>query len=262
LEDGRSGDNVKKLVRATALVPFAIVCLIPGASCVIYVLQLRVERRAEALLNDVRSLRLEDSTAADVLSVVQKYHGSASAGGRDAFGCDAWDASYSIRIANDALNSIGLRYPFLRFAVNPQGVVATFMVNQGRLHCMWYRFASFPPHDWKQLVVEVHANPAWAGISWPLSKPFVVEYPSGKMWFFFVNLKPAATAEELRLAFDFNLSCMRRVGGCVAACELMPTAWPEYLKRAQERGLTIPRHELDDSRCVNRVGTDTIPTPD
>lgn len=177
---------------------------------------------------------LEDSTAADVLSVVEKSPGRASAGGRDAFGCDVGDTSYSIRIANDALNSVDLRYPFLRFAVKPQGVEATFMVDQGRLDCMWYRFASFPPNDWKQLVVEVHANPAAPGILGPSSKPFVVEYWTGKMRFFFVDLEPGATAEELRLAFDFNLSCMRRFGGCVAACELMPTAWPEYLKRVQD----------------------------
>jgi hypothetical protein len=262
LDNGRPGDNVKKPVRATALVAFAIFCLLAVALCFNYVLQLRLERHAEALLNDVRSLRLEVSTAAEVRSMVEKYHGSASAGGRDAFGCDVWDASYSIRIVNDALDSVGLRYPFLRFAVKPQGVEATFMVNQGRLHCMWYRFASFPPHDWKQLVVEVQANSAAPGILWASSKPFVVEYPSGKTWFFFVNLKPDATEEELRLAFDFNLSCMRRFGGCGAACELMPTAWQEYLKKAQERSLTIPRHELDDGRCVNRVGTDTTSTPD
>jgi hypothetical protein len=225
--------------------------------CVVHIMQLRVERRADALLNDVRSLRLEESTAADVLSVVEEYHGGENIGGWDS-DCGPYDSSYSVRLANDAINRVGLRFQFLRFAVKPQSVVATFMISQGRLHCMSYSVASFPRHDSKELIVEAQAYPAGPGISWPLTTPFGVEYVGGNVWIFFVNLKPSATAAELRLAFDFNLSCMSRFGGCVAACELMPTAWREYQKSVRERRLTIPRHELDDSRCVTRpVTTDT-----
>lgn len=261
MDDGRPGDKVKKLLRVTVLFATSIFCLIALALCVVHILQLRIERRAEALLNDVRSLRLESSTSADVMAIVHKYQGFEDIGGWNS-GCGPYDSSYSVRIANDSINRIGLRFPFLQFAVKPQGVVASFMLKQDRLHCLIFTVGSYPPHDWKQLMVEAHAYPAASGVLWPSSKPFVVEYGGGNVWIFFANLRPGATAEELRLTFDFNLSCMRRFGGCVAACELMPTAWQEYRKKARERGLTIPPNELDDSRCVNRVGTATSPPPD
>lgn len=240
-----------KLRRVALACAVSVLSLLALSLCVVHVVQLRVERRAEALLNEVRSLRLEESTAADVHSLVERYHGIQGVGGRNSGSCDRFDTSYSIRIANDALNSVGLRYSFLRFAIKPQGVVADFMLNEGRLHCMLYTFASFPPHDWKELRVEAHAYPAAPRISWPLSKPFVVDYGSGNDWVFFVNLKPGATPEELKRAFDFNLSCMGRFGGGAAACEVMPTAWKQYQEYARERGIRIPRHELEDKRCVN-----------
>jgi hypothetical protein len=261
LDDGRPGDNVKKLVRATALVAFAIFCSLAVALCVIYVLQSRVERRADALLNGVRTLRLEISTSTDVMAIVHKYQGFEFIGGWNS-GCGPYESSYSVRIANDSINRLGLRFSFLQFAVKPQGVVASFMLNQDRLHCMMFSVESYPPHDWKRLMVEAHAYPAAPGVLWPSSDPFGVEYDGGKFWYFFANLKPGATPEELKLTFNFDLSCIARIGGCVAACELMPTAWLEYEKKAHERGLRIPRHELDDGRCVNRVGTDSSPLPD
>lgn len=213
---------MNKVVRIAVVSGFSCLGLLAVVLCAVHILQLRVERRADALLNDVRSLRLEESTAADVLSLVEKYHGRENIGGSNS-DCGPYDSSYSVRLADDAINRVGLRFPFLRFAVKPQGVVATFMISQGRLHCMRYSVASFPPHDWKELIVEARAYPAAPGISWTLPSPFVVEYVGGNAWIFFVNLKPSATAAELRLAFDFNLSCMSRFGGCAAACELMPT---------------------------------------
>ncbi len=92
-------------------------------------------------------------------------------------------------------------------------------------------------------------------ISWSLSTPFDVEYVGGNVWQFFANLKLGAKPEELKLAFDFGLSCLGRFGGCAAACELMPAAWMEYEKKAEERNLEIPRHELNNKRCVNRLST-------
>jgi hypothetical protein len=259
-DDSYLGAMVKKLLRVLAVLAISIFCLLAVALFIVHILQLRVERQAEVLLNDVRSLRLEISTSADVMAIVHKYQGFEDIDGGNS-SC-AYDSSYSVRIANDSINRIGLRFPSLQLVVKPQGVVASFMLNQGRLHCMTYTVGSYPPHDWKELTVKAQAYPTAPGVLWPLSKPFVVEYGGGNVWYFFANLKPDTTPEELKLTFNFDLSCIARIGGCVAACELMPTAWQEYQKKARERGLTIPRHELDDSRCVNRVGTDTTPTPD
>lgn len=251
---------MNKLLRIAAV---ALLCSfgVLVAGCIVHLLQVLVERRAEALLNDVRSLRLEESTAADVVSIVEKYRGNESGGGWNSR-CGPYDSSYFVRVANDSINRIGLRFPFLRFALKPQGVVATFMLNLGRLRCMSYSVGSYPPHDWKELLVEAQAFPEVQGISWSLPTPFDVEYGGGNVWHFRTNLKPGAKPEELRLAFDFDLSCLGRFGGCVAACELMPTAWVEYEKKAEERGLEIPRHELNDKRCVNSSVLNRTAAPD
>lgn len=249
-----------KPLRVTASVAILIFCLVSLALCVIYVVQLRLERRSEALLNDVGSLKLEVSTGADVMAIVQKYQGFEITDGWNS-GCGPYDSSYAAVIRNDSINRIGLRFPILRFAVKPQGAAAQFMLKEGRLHCLIFRVYSFPPHDWKQLTVRAQAYPDQPGLEWPPSVPFGVEYESGNVWIFFTNLRPGATPEERRRAFDFDLSCMRRIGGCVAACEMMPTAWQEYLKKVREGGLTIPRQDLADSRCANRVATEPSPAP-
>ncbi|MGB8837614.1 MAG: hypothetical protein WCC67_12760, partial [Candidatus Acidiferrales bacterium] len=50
-------------------------------------------------------------------------------------------------------------------------------------------------------------------------------------------------------AFDFDLSCLSRLGGCRGVCELMPSAWIDYQKKAQEKGLDLPADELADPYC-------------
>jgi hypothetical protein len=107
---------VTKPLRVTALVATSILCLVGLALCVIYVAQLRLERRSEALLNDVGSLKLEVSTAADVMAIVQKYQGFGITDGWNS-GCGPYDSSYAAVIRNDSINRIGMRFPILRFAV-------------------------------------------------------------------------------------------------------------------------------------------------
>jgi hypothetical protein len=174
---------VTKPLRVTALVATSILCLVGLALCVIYVAQLRLERRSEALLNNVGSLKLEVSTAADVMAIVQKYQGFEITDGWNS-GCGPYDFSYAAVIRNDSINRIGMRFSVLRFAVKPQGAAAQFMLKEGRLHCLIFRVYSFPPHDWKQLTVQAQAYPDQPGLGWPPSVPFGVEYDSGNVWNF------------------------------------------------------------------------------
>ena len=150
-------------LRVTALVATSILCLVGLALCVIYVAQLRLERRSDALLNDVGSLKLEVSTTADVMAIVQKYQGFEITDGWNS-GCGPYDSSYAAVIRNDSINRIGMRFPILRFAVKPQGAAAQFMLEEGHLHCLTFRVYSFPPHDWKQLTVQAQAYPDRPGL--------------------------------------------------------------------------------------------------
>jgi hypothetical protein len=61
-----------------------------------------------------------------------------------------------------------------------------------------------------------------------------------------------ATPYEARRAFNFDLSCLTRFGGCRAGCEVMPSAWLDYQEKAKEKGEAVPADELADPRCKNR----------
>jgi hypothetical protein len=46
-----------------------------------------------------------------------------------------------------------------------------------------------------------------------------------------VFITPEATEQQRDAAFDFDLSCSSRFGGCPEPCELMPAAWKEAVRR-------------------------------
>jgi hypothetical protein len=58
-----------------------------------------------------------------------------------------------------------------------------------------------------------------------------------------------ATSEQRQHALDFDLSCLSHVGGCQQPCELMPSVWFDYQRRARAEGLAVPPDELGDPRC-------------
>jgi hypothetical protein len=215
---------------------------------VIGVLQFRAARRAETLLDEVRSLRIGESGIVDVRKIVERYQGVGDESSTPF--CDQRDFSYHVMVANYFLNDLGTRYPGLRFALRPRGVLAIFMVKEGKLCYLQYSVGTFPGNiPWELSMRATISSQAKGKAGQVESSPYRTRYRSGNVWIFDVEASSEATSEQLQHALDFDLSCLSRFGGCGGACEVMPSAWRDYKERAREEGIPLPPYELDDPRC-------------
>jgi len=101
-------------------------------------------------------------------------------------------------------------------------------------------------------------------------------YSTGKFIEYTTMIYPDATQAER--AFNLDLSCLNPFGGCMRACEIIPSWWPDYSKRASEkdpvfRTTNLPIHTVPlvsrlicrltynaDRRAPRRQGGPEIPS--
>jgi hypothetical protein len=232
----------KKILLAVLGTP---VLLILAAGCVIRIIYLRDARRAEALLNDVRSLRVGESSASDVQGVVEKYGGFEYPGGSADPGCPAPDNSYHAGVTHVLLNRFALRFPALWFVIRPRGVGAEFLLKSGRLCYLSYGVDTFPaPHQWL-LTVSGSMIPVGSG-EFPsgYNLPYRTLEATGNHNILNAQATSDAPLEDRRKVFAFDLSCLSRFGGCRSACELLPSAWLDW----QTQGHASPE-QLNEPWC-------------
>jgi hypothetical protein len=67
-----------------------------------------------------------------------------------------------------------------------------------------------------------------------------------------VELRPNATADERKKAFDFNFSCLTQFRECRHVCELMPNAWKD-LPPERRTHYGDGREKVTDSECLDRL---------
>jgi hypothetical protein len=84
----------------------------PVLSCLIFAIQSRNRRRAENLLRDVQTIHVGKSTTEDVTNLLRNYRDTGYPASSSM--CPSADSSYSVRIANDSLNQLGMKFPKLR----------------------------------------------------------------------------------------------------------------------------------------------------
>jgi hypothetical protein len=172
--------------------------------------------------------------------------------------CAAADAFYSIRIAPDYLNRVGLTVPWLtRVGLKPWGAVALAGVKQGTVCYEEYSIGTIGNYN-QQLRGSVantlssnHSQPGGDEVGYDVRFGVVRTYT----YTLAVNITKRATEAEREHAFDFDLSCLTSFRGCRAVCELMPSAWLDYQREAHENGWTTPPEELNDPRCRNLPGS-------
>jgi len=68
-----------------------------------------------------------------------------------------------------------------------------------------------------------------------------------------VHLRPGATAEQIRRAFDINFQCLTGLRGCQHVCELMPSAW-EDLPLEKRLHYADGHENVIDSECRTALG--------
>jgi hypothetical protein len=219
----------------------AVLVILLLAAILVRVIYVRQEQRAAMLLNAVLSLRPGESSATDIEGIVANYKG----GPTDISGlaCDPHGPSYIVHIANDALNSMGSSAVLA--VLRPRNVNAIFILKNGTLCYVQYSVEIVPGRRLRP--VRTNASVTLASETELL--PFDIEYLGGNIRSFQVALTSEATPDQHRRAFDFDLSCLARFSGCHVACELMPSAWLDYQKKARAEGRAPRPEELGDPHC-------------
>jgi hypothetical protein len=209
----------------------------------------RTVTRVSHLLEDVRALRVNESTRADVEEIVRR-HGGGAVDGIYRGVCPKGGPAYSVRIQSDE-GWIGRKASFLGlFGPEEWSVQARFKVEDGRL-C----FAEFQVRDSLARGVQgslaidasVASNrsyPHWEGSAYGVGLRAVHNVHNLS-----AMITDGATKEQRERAFDFDLSCLSRIGGCRGACELMPSVWVDYQKEAHANGWPLPPEEANDPHC-------------
>ncbi|MFZ0233300.1 MAG: hypothetical protein WAL74_09245 [Candidatus Acidiferrales bacterium] len=214
-----------------------------------YIANLRAQRDAERLLQQVRTLNLDESAAADVERIVGQF------GAIDMpfpGYCESVDWVRSIEVSSPSLNRIGRKIPWLRWFGNPAwDAQAHFAISQGRLCFVEYSISANPSPPLLGTFFVLNSR---ADYHRPFLQTPEFSYGVGlRNLHYFHDLSASVTTlggpKDHQRAFDFDLSCLSRLGGCRGVCELMPSAWIDYQKKAQEKGLDLPADELADPYC-------------
>jgi hypothetical protein len=213
---------VKNALRTAAKI-LALACIsLALIVCVTYLLTVRAERKATQLLNDCRGLKIGASTEDDVRRIVRDYGGES--GGYITGQCqNNTKTSQSVAVASYTANLVGWKIPMLRPFGNRLWIAeANFAFENGRLCFLAYYLRTYLSVDRYDLTVSVSVlnGPAYTGVD-PYS---VAVGPQRNKERFQMEVWTDATDEQRQHSLDIDLSCLLRLGGCRAGCELMPLA--------------------------------------
>ena len=221
----------RKIAAIVASIPLLVV--LAGISLFLVYNWMAV-REAEHLLQEVRALKLGESTSADVDRIMQRF--------------SYWQGK--LRFQTNCKSCVVLGpsgYPSAQWlltvtekmGVSPWWIVyASFSEREGRLSGVSYHvFATEMYRDALGVGAEaVHSyrsnEPDLPNYSLRLSEPQKSPH--------YINLRARATEEaspqELGRMFDFSFSCLKWLGWCRTPCELMPAAWSDYLAIRRSEG--------------------------
>ncbi|SRR6266581_1255543 len=225
------------------------VLLVLSAEILIYAANLRTRHQAEALLRDVRRIRVGESTTADVLRIVRHYPGALPG---SASSCAA-DESHSIRIANDIINRFGFAAPALRIlGARPSGVVVMFLLKKGQVCYMSYVFgAGVSDLDLEAEMTERFFDCDVNATEYSRDACYsVAEGGIRRTRRLSAEVSNLASAQERQHAFDFDLSCLTSIRGCEKLCVMNPSVWRDEVAKARKEGWTLRPEDINDPRCL------------
>jgi len=213
----------------------------------LYSANLSTERRADALLSDVRSLRTNVSSEKDALAILHRY-GPEEPSVASGF-CVSTTAGRSVILGNDTLNWLGRKSRVLRpFGNRVWSVEVTVLTENGRVCSVLYSVQALRSDGNWQVVVHAYDQ---ADSSSRMYRPSPYETSARvykSMFELRAQLTLRATAEQRERALGFALSCLARFGGCQQPCELLPSAWLDYQGEAHQNGWEVPPEEIS-GRC-------------
>lgn len=177
---------------------------------------IRQKRVARSFLSEAAALKLESADDAQVRRLASRYGGRIGAGV-----CNANRCSYFFSFDNSWLRRLHL--------APPTRLTSTLSTENGILVHRNIELASGKPLAAYIAFVDERLslrNPIEERLSLPgLKEPFDIgrETSGGSRWRVFVNLTPAATNEQHRIAYDLDVGCLSRIGGCEDAYQLLPS---------------------------------------
>jgi hypothetical protein len=240
--------------RGAAILFALLFCALILSVSLTFVANLRAQENARALLQEVRALRIGESTEKDVLRIVQQYGGEA---GNSVYGlCPTADKKHSVAIRSGGLKSyVRGMAPFRMVLLQLLGYPtweagADFNSDHGQVCSVQYHLYTSPTRNFVSLHLSVNYHVALPNLPSPYDVPYGVSVKHGKdSAIFWVELTNEATEEQKQHAFDFDLSCLKRYGRCQSGCEVMPSAWLDYQEKARAQGLPLPEDEKNNPNC-------------
>lgn len=238
--------SIVRIVGIIAWATGAALVLILIGECTLYLQDVFAEKRAASLLQDVKSLKVGESTEEDLQAVVTRY-GGVTHFKFDDRGCIGPTKLHSLRLANATSNSIGLRFPAVRVFGDRLWQVDVFLASaQDRVCHVRYQFQPMPRKgtEWLDLSSSASMETSPDGQSYAVGLRRIHNVRSLS-----AELFKGASDEQRTRAFDMDLSCLTRWAGCHNVCEVMPSAWIDYVKKAREQDLPIPPDETGNPHC-------------
>ena len=214
-----------------------------AAFCILLVVENWSSRRtAESLLRYVRSVKVGETTLADVKPILDRK--GWEEGGLRVSPPRCAGPTYSTGTGTPQLFwSVGLWIPgLMRWLVSVGfirvwGATTNWVFEEGKLCEIYFRITVLgfrgESVGWeiRESTIARRAydyHPLYFGDNY-----YVVINPVVKPWIrsLWVRLTPQATAQERQLAFDVDLSCLTSFGGCKKLCKVMPSAWRDSAVR-------------------------------
>lgn len=203
-----------------------------GLACVVIGLWASANRRkAKHLLAEIQDPRWTSATFEDARNLSARYGGHAVGHGLDApltpedyptnFGCNKSRCRFSIAIPNT---------PLFQLHLAPRTELWTSLkVENDRVTSVTVGLMSQKKEKGEDfdLAVDVTSEfcyPCYGGQQ-PYSTQFGWDHRSNRPFGLLVRLTPASTPAQRHSAYDLNLACLTKFGGCKDARSFLPELW-------------------------------------
>ncbi len=213
-----------------------------------WAIDVHARRQAESLLKELKNIQIGRSTRGDIEPIIRSFPQTDSHGASS--DCPDADQSYGFRVASDPMSRLGLAHPFLRkIGLRPWGGIALVLLRHGAVCFVEYSIETTTGIGDKELIASAQIgsaqNPLLDGQRYHVRGSLV----RGRLDTMDAIASGAATDEERRHALDFDLSCLTAFRGCQSHCELMPSAWLDYMKERRANGWSLPSDATENSHC-------------
>lgn len=213
-------------------------------------INIKYRRKVEGLLHDIQTLRVGESTTADVQRIMSRYGGGKSES-RASF-CELLEGAYGVSIGGQAVVRFEQLLPVLsRLGARPWAVGATVLLRGGRVCYVSYRVMMQSPTRTRDWLVESELVPEGT-INWSdaeRSRYWTTANDIRNLRVLRSQAAPLATEEQRREAFGYDFSCVSSLIGCRARCQIAPLMWRDAYRESLLEGWSMPPEEARDPRC-------------